>query len=98
MDNFSPAQYERFEAYRRHALPKQAVRKVCRLFSYSLCFYPNLNLFLGYSTIPWPTSISTCSPNHCRIFKSICWRNRRERLVLVFRSTLLVCVVGVRTT
>ena len=29
MDNFSPAQYDRFEAYRRHALPKQAVRKVC---------------------------------------------------------------------
>lgn len=28
MDNFSPAQYERFEAYRRHALPKQAIRKV----------------------------------------------------------------------
>lgn len=28
MENFSPAQYERFEAYRRHALPKQAVRKV----------------------------------------------------------------------
>jgi len=28
MDNFTPAQYERFEAYRRHALPKQAVRKV----------------------------------------------------------------------
>ncbi|KAG6840414.1 hypothetical protein C0991_006885 [Blastosporella zonata] len=28
MDNFSPAQYERFEAYRRHALPKAAVRKV----------------------------------------------------------------------
>ncbi|KAF4583915.1 hypothetical protein EYR40_002413 [Pleurotus pulmonarius] len=28
MDNFSPSQYERFEAYRRHALPKQAVRKV----------------------------------------------------------------------
>ena len=27
MDNFSPAQYDRFEAYRRHALPKQAVRK-----------------------------------------------------------------------
>lgn len=29
MDNFTPAQYDRFEAYRRHALPKQAVRKVC---------------------------------------------------------------------
>jgi transcription initiation factor TFIID subunit 11 len=28
MDNFTPKQYERFEAYRRHALPKQAVRKV----------------------------------------------------------------------
>ena len=28
MDNFTPAQYDRFEAYRRHALPKQAVRKV----------------------------------------------------------------------
>ncbi|KAG1774691.1 TAFII28-domain-containing protein [Suillus placidus] len=28
MDNFSPGQYERFEAYRRHALPKQAIRKV----------------------------------------------------------------------
>ncbi|KAI9449513.1 TAFII28-domain-containing protein [Lactarius psammicola] len=28
MDNFTPEQYERFEAYRRHALPKQAVRKV----------------------------------------------------------------------
>ncbi|KAM5541632.1 hypothetical protein V8D89_004822 [Ganoderma adspersum] len=28
MDNFSPQQYERFESYRRHALPKQAVRKV----------------------------------------------------------------------
>ncbi|KAL4248042.1 TAF11 family protein [Abortiporus biennis] len=28
MDNFGAAQYDRFEAYRRHALPKQAVRKV----------------------------------------------------------------------
>ncbi|KAI5891593.1 TAFII28-domain-containing protein [Schizophyllum commune H4-8] len=28
MDEFSPEQYDRFEAYRRHALPKQAVRKV----------------------------------------------------------------------
>ncbi len=29
MDNFSSQQYDRFESYRRHALPKQAVRKVC---------------------------------------------------------------------
>ena len=28
MENFTPEQYERFEAYRRHALPKQGVRKV----------------------------------------------------------------------
>jgi transcription initiation factor TFIID subunit 11 len=28
LDNFSPGQYERFEAYRRHAIPKQAIRKV----------------------------------------------------------------------
>ncbi|KIY63976.1 TAFII28-domain-containing protein [Cylindrobasidium torrendii FP15055 ss-10] len=28
MDHFSAEQYDRFEAYRRHALPKQAVRKV----------------------------------------------------------------------
>ncbi|KAI0028920.1 TAFII28-domain-containing protein, partial [Vararia minispora EC-137] len=28
MDHFTPEQYDRFEAYRRHALPKQAVRKV----------------------------------------------------------------------
>ncbi|KAG6887752.1 hypothetical protein C0992_010853 [Termitomyces sp. T32_za158] len=27
-DNLNPAQYDRFEAYRRHALPKAAVRKV----------------------------------------------------------------------
>lgn len=32
MDSFTPEQYERFEAYRRHALPKQAVRKVCAVF------------------------------------------------------------------
>ena len=29
MDNFSPEQYDRYEAYRRNALPKQAVRRVC---------------------------------------------------------------------
>ncbi|TFK25908.1 TAFII28-domain-containing protein [Coprinopsis marcescibilis] len=28
MDNFTPDQYDRFEAYRRHTLNKQAVRKV----------------------------------------------------------------------
>jgi len=36
MDNLSPAQYDRFEAYRRHALPKQAVRKVSYITQFSL--------------------------------------------------------------
>ena len=33
MDNFSASQYDRFEAYRRHALPKTAVRKVSSVIS-----------------------------------------------------------------
>lgn len=37
MDNFTPDQYERFEAYRRHALPKQAVRKVGLSFACGIC-------------------------------------------------------------
>jgi hypothetical protein len=36
MQNLSDAQYDRFEAYRRHALPKQAVRKVLQLGVYPL--------------------------------------------------------------
>lgn len=31
MDNFSPEQYDRYEAYRRNALPKQGVRRVCNI-------------------------------------------------------------------
>ncbi len=37
MDNFGSGQYERFEAYRRHALPKQAVRKVLSWTCLFLC-------------------------------------------------------------
>ena len=65
MDNVSPAQYDRFEAYRWHALPKQAFRKVCQLFSYSHCCYLNLNLTLGHSTKPWP---AISQPYHSWIF------------------------------
>ncbi|KAI0048156.1 TAFII28-domain-containing protein, partial [Auriscalpium vulgare] len=43
MDNFSPAQYDRFEAYRRHALPKQAVRKA----STFCCLAPVIQQSLG---------------------------------------------------
>lgn len=43
MDNFSPAQYDRFEAYRRHALPKQAVRRV----SLAIIAYAFLRRMMG---------------------------------------------------
>lgn len=32
MDNFTPDQYDRYEAYRRNALPKQAVRRVLHIY------------------------------------------------------------------
>ena len=38
MDNFSPDQYDRYEAYRRNALPKQAVRRVIDFSSSAPCF------------------------------------------------------------
>jgi hTAFII28-like protein conserved region len=49
MDNFTPEQFERYEAYRRSALPKQSVRKVllCSLVSSSTRF----NVCLDHSTI-----------------------------------------------
>lgn len=38
MDNFSPEQYDRYEAYRRNALPKQGVRRVSyAVWPNSLC-------------------------------------------------------------
>lgn len=79
MDNFSSAQYDRFEAYRRHALPKQAVRKVR---SNVVCLQaPKYMSEIGYPTDTWTTSVSACGPNSCRFWQSIRRRNRRERLV-----------------
>ena len=50
MDNFSPQQYDRFESYRRHALPKQAVRKVCSILTcLPLCPTNHRHLFRSSS-------------------------------------------------
>lgn len=57
MENFSPDQYERFEAYRRHALPKQAVKKA-RFIQYPTLF-SCADHFLGYTTNYWTASFTT---------------------------------------
>lgn len=51
MDNFSPAQYDRFEAYRRHALPKQAVRKVIQQTLGQQVSQPVAQIVAGFSKV-----------------------------------------------
>ncbi|KAJ3510803.1 hypothetical protein NLJ89_g4465 [Agrocybe chaxingu] len=51
MDNFSPAQYDRFEAYRRHALPKQAVRKVIQQSLGHQVSQPVAQIIAGFSKV-----------------------------------------------
>ncbi|TFK63950.1 TAFII28-domain-containing protein [Pluteus cervinus] len=51
MDNFSPAQYERFEAYRRHALPKQAVRKVIQQTTGQQVSQPVAQIVAGFAKV-----------------------------------------------
>lgn len=51
MDNFSPAQYDRFEAYRRHALPKQAVRKVIQQMVGQQVSQPVAQIVAGFSKV-----------------------------------------------
>ncbi|KAF8981937.1 TAFII28-domain-containing protein [Cyathus striatus] len=51
MDNFSPAQYDRFEAYRRHALPKQAVRKVIQQALGQQVSLPVAQIIAGFSKV-----------------------------------------------
>ncbi|KAG6917683.1 hypothetical protein DXG01_001658 [Tephrocybe rancida] len=51
MDNFSPAQYERFEAYRRHALPKAAVRKVIQQTLGQQVSQPVAQIVAGFSKV-----------------------------------------------
>ncbi|KAI0739643.1 hTAFII28-like protein conserved region-domain-containing protein [Daedaleopsis nitida] len=51
MDNFSPGQYERFEAYRRHALPKQAVRKVIQQATGQQVSQPVAQIVAGFGKV-----------------------------------------------
>ncbi|KAH7910772.1 TAFII28-domain-containing protein [Hygrophoropsis aurantiaca] len=51
MDNFSPAQYDRFEAYRRHALPKQAVRKVIQQTTGQQVSQPVAQIVAGFAKV-----------------------------------------------
>ncbi|KAJ7581392.1 TAFII28-domain-containing protein [Mycena floridula] len=51
MENFSPAQYDRFEAYRRHALPKQGVRKVVSQLTGQNVSGPVAQIIAGFSKV-----------------------------------------------
>ncbi|KAL6310227.1 hTAFII28-like protein conserved region-domain-containing protein [Sparassis latifolia] len=51
MDNLSPSQYDRFEAYRRHALPKQAVRKVIQQTLGQQVSQPVAQIVAGFSKV-----------------------------------------------
>lgn len=51
MDNFSPEQYDRFEAYRRHALPKQGVRKVIQQCVGQQVSQPVAQIVAGFSKV-----------------------------------------------
>lgn len=65
MDSFTPEQYERFEAYRRHALPKQAVRKVSMGGRYTVRRPLKVVVTSGDTTKPGPASFPACCPDHC---------------------------------
>ncbi|KAF9242810.1 TAFII28-domain-containing protein [Melanogaster broomeanus] len=51
MHNFSPAQYDRFEAYRRHALPKQAVRRVIQQTTGQQVSQPVAQIVAGFGKV-----------------------------------------------
>ncbi|KAJ3908643.1 hTAFII28-like protein conserved region-domain-containing protein [Lentinula edodes] len=51
MENFSPDQYDRFEAYRRHALPKQAVRKVIQQVTGQQASQPVAQIVAGFAKV-----------------------------------------------
>lgn len=100
MDNLSPAQYDRFEAYRRHALPKQAVRKVkhCSFHSQKLSVSKAFFFSSGNPAIPGATSLHASRANHRRFFEGLCRGDGRERsgtsrsLILSFK--FYTCSLG----
>ena len=76
MDNFSPQQYERFESYRRHALPKQAVRKV------------RSDKTKTNSFSPYPPTVHTCRSSSRR--RGSRFRSLSHRSLPGFRKFSLV--------
>lgn len=76
MDNFTPAQYDRFEAYRRHALPKQAVRKVCCLIALLGVWNATvIGGLTGYTTDGGTAGIPACFPDRSGVFQGVYWGN-----------------------
>ncbi|KAL0573994.1 transcription initiation factor TFIID subunit 11 [Marasmius crinis-equi] len=51
MENLSTEQYDRFEAYRRHALPKQAIRKVIQQTVGAQVSQPVAQIIAGFSKV-----------------------------------------------
>ncbi|KAI0660178.1 hTAFII28-like protein conserved region-domain-containing protein [Cubamyces menziesii] len=51
MDNLSPAQYDRFEAYRRYALSKQTVRKVIQQTTGQQVSLPVAQIIAGFAKV-----------------------------------------------
>ncbi|KAI0641752.1 TAFII28-domain-containing protein [Trametes meyenii] len=51
MDNLSPSQYDRFEAYRRYALSKQAVRKVIQQTTGQQVSLPVAQIIAGFAKV-----------------------------------------------
>ncbi|KAF9028152.1 TAFII28-domain-containing protein [Hymenopellis radicata] len=51
MDHFSSEQYDRFEAYRRHALPKQGVRKVIQQTVGTQVSQPVAQIVAGFAKV-----------------------------------------------
>lgn len=93
MDNLSPAQYDRFEAYRRYALSKQAVRKVSTLCALRAERVVNLAR-LGHPTNDRKPSLAAGRADYRRFREGIRGRNGGERFVLTFLLTLLSCNVA----
>jgi hypothetical protein len=72
MDSFTGEQYERFEAYRRHALPKQAVRKVSVHFGQIMTRQLNReNTWKGGTAEFRPTGLPTRCTDHCWLLKGL---------------------------
>ncbi|KAJ3562036.1 hypothetical protein NP233_g9827 [Leucocoprinus birnbaumii] len=75
MDSFSGEQYERFEAYRRHALPKQAVRKVSipPLVNGSQPTQLVHLVLAGGTAKLGPASVTASGPNYRWLLEGLCW-------------------------